>query len=503
VIQYFQRISDNFRDKNLWELGFVLLVGLFLGALVVSSPYLPISSGFQKILLVIPFAFTLVILFNNLERLILFTLAIAVPLNLDISLIISPYARNVENMANGRTIVALTELRLSLVMIVVAVGYVLWLVERRGVIRQPVRFLASTTIPALGLIFVYILSLLQASDKQLSIFKIVQLIELFLIYFYLANHLRTKHDLQFFITILMGGMLAESVLMIIQWRTGWSFSIAGITATVSSIDQRASGTFGTANSAAVIVAAYLALACTMFWLFPKNSQKVFSLICFVFGSIALISTAGRAAWGGFIIAILGFFFVGWRRGWVSLKSLIWLFIITLVIGGIFFPVINNRLTANDNGSAASRLMMFRLAWNVISSSPSHLLFGVGANNYALIAPAYYTSDVGNLGYIIDSSVHNAFLLTWAETGLIGLLFFIGILLATMVKAWKHIRSGNRFISLMALGLACAILVMIVEMFVDPFVARPKMLFIWLLISLVTSLDTLTILSPSQNLIGSD
>ena len=101
MIRYFQRFTNNLNQAKLWELGLSLVIGLLFGFLVVFSPYLPISSDFQKLVLVIPFAFTLVMLFNNLERLILFTIAIGVPLNLDISLIVSPYARNVENLVNG------------------------------------------------------------------------------------------------------------------------------------------------------------------------------------------------------------------------------------------------------------------------------------------------------------------------------------------------------------------------------------------------------------------
>jgi len=178
-----------FSERSVFEVGLSIFVGILFGSLIVFSPYLPISSDFQKLILVIPIAFTAVILFNNLERLILFTIAIGIPLNLDISIIISPYARNVQNIANGRTIVALTELRLSLIFIILTVGYLLWLVRRQGDSRLPVRFFASTSIPTLGLIFVSILSVIQAQDRQLSFFKIMQLVELFLIYFYIANHI--------------------------------------------------------------------------------------------------------------------------------------------------------------------------------------------------------------------------------------------------------------------------------------------------------------------------
>ena len=430
-------------------------------------------------------------LFKTLEKLVLFAIAISIPLNLDFSVIISPYARNAANIFHGyRTIVALTELRVSLILIVVVVGYILWLVDRQGASRRPFRFFAGTSRPALGLIFISIISVFQAQDIQLSLFRIVQLVELFLVYLYLANHIRTKQEMQYFVTVLMWGMLAESILMVVQRLTGWGFSIPGIDASIYTKLSRAEGTLGSPGTAGGILAAYLAIVSAMVWLFPKRSQKVFALVCFVVGCIALITTAGRAPWGSFVVAILGFILVAWRQAWIQRRTLILLFTMILVIGYIFSPMIYNRLTQDDRGSAESRLRMFRLAWNVIQASPSHLFLGVGANNYALVAPGYNTSDVGFLGYVIDSSVHNAYLLAWAETGLFGLFFFIVFLAVPLLKSWKHIRSGNRFISIIALGLGCALVAMCIQMLVDPFVARPLTIFVWLLVSLITSLDNM-------------
>ncbi len=479
-----------FPERSVLELCLALFIGLLFGVLVVLSPYMPVSTGFQKLILVVPFAFTAVILFNSLERLILFTIAVGIPLNLDISLIISPFARNLENLANGRTIVALTELRLGLIMIIVGLGYLFWLVKPQEKEQRRVRFFAGTTLPALGLILISILSLTQAQDGQLAFFKIAQLIELFLVYFYVANHVRTRQDIQFFTFIFMAAMFIESALMVIQWRTGLTFSIAGIAASIEADSHRIAGTLGTANSAAVIITAYLSIVCAMFWIFRKPVQKNIAAVCFMFGAIALISTAGRAAWGGFLVALLVFIFLGWLRGWLTRRTLILLLMLTVVIGWVFYPVIANRLTADDQGSALSRPMMFKLAWNVIQASPAHFFFGVGANNYALIAPAYITSDVGDLGYIIDSSVHNAFLLAWAETGLIGLLIFVGFLVNPLIKVWGYVRSNNRFVSLMGLGLGCALLAIYIQMMADPFIARPKMMLVWLLVGLIASLDNM-------------
>jgi MFS family permease len=465
------------------ELSLALLVGLAVGGLLIFSWNL--SLQWQQIIAVVPAAFVLVLLVRDLEKMVLIAIAVSIPLNLDVSLIISPYARNLTNLASGqRTLVALTELRLTLVSLVLVVGYALWLVGPRDADRKPFHFFARTSIPALAVIFVSILSMYQSRDLQLSFFQIAQLVELFLMYLYVANHIQTTHDLQFFVTVLMWAMLAECILMIWQWMTGSTFYIAGIEAQVMGDPPRVGGTLGNPNVAGGVISAYLVLVCAMLWLFPKPSQRLLALTCFAVGGIALISTASRASWGSFLGTLLGFALIVLWRGQVPRKTLGLFLLGVLMVGILFSQPIYNRLTEDDHGSEESRAMLVRLAWNVIRARP---WLGVGANNYALVAPDYYTSDVGDLGYVIDSSVHNKYLLTWAEIGLFGLLLYVGFLVAPLIYIWHCVRSGDRATSLIALGLGCAIVSMGIQMFAEHFSERPSTFLIWLLISLAASL----------------
>ena len=101
--------------------------------------------------------------------------------------------------------------------------------------------------------------------------------------------------------------------------------------------------------------------------------------------------------------------------------------------------------------------------------------------------------------IQNISVHNVYLLTWAETGLLGLLCLLSFLAAPLVKAWRHTRSDDRFVSLMALGLGCALLAIIIQMLSSPFVGRPINIYLWLLVALIASLDNLEAM-PAGSLI---
>lgn len=477
--------------QRLLELALSLFAGLIAGALIIFSWQL--SSMWRSFLILIPIAFVVVMLVNDLHKVILGAIAISVPLNLDVSLIISPYSANPENLARGnRTIVALTELRLSLVLVLLALGYALWLLKMPGH-DYKLRPFVATTLPALSFIFFSVLSVFHAQDWQLSFFRIVQLIELFLTYFYLANHIRTAPHMKFFVITLMWGMLFESALMIWQWITGETFLFAGLEATLIEGPRRVGGTLGGPNVAGGIISAFLPIVCAMMWILPKRVHKVFSALCLFLGCVALISTSSRASWGGFVMALLGFLFMGLRLGWVQREALIALFLLVLVIGGAFYQPIYTRLTSDDQGSAESRVKMAKLARNVIRAHP---WWGVGANNYALVGYKYYTPDVGNL-YVISSSVHNRYLLTWAETGLFGLLFFIALLFTPLVMAWRHVISGERFRSLMALGLGCALMSISIQMLAEHFSPRPSTLFIWMLFALITSLRNIEMVQSNS------
>lgn len=472
--------------QQIFELGLSLLAGLLVGVIIVFS--WGKSDLLQGAVFLFPVAFAALMLINDVEKTVLATIAVSIPLSLDFSAAFSPYSRTEENLARGSlTIVALTELRISLVLIVLVFGYALWVLEARRAGAKPVRFFSATTIPALGILFTSILSIFQSEDVQLSLFSMVQLLEFFLTYFYLVNHLKTKQDMLFFIQALMGGMFAESLLMIWQWFTGTYFWFVGIEAVVYENPRRVCGTFGNPNVAGGVVSGFLALACAMIWAFPKRAQKVFAIMCFVVGCIALISTSSRASWSGFLAAFLAFIFMAFWRGWVQRRTLMWMLIATVIIGLSFYPLIYDRLTLDDGGSAESRPKMARLAWNVIRAHP---WLGVGTNNYALVAADYYTSDVGYLGYVIYSSVHNKYLLMWAETGLFGLLFYIAFLLAPLFEVHYHLRTGDRFRALVGLGLGCALASMSVQMFAEHFSLRTSMLFVWILVALVTSLRNL-------------
>ncbi len=421
-------------------------------------------------------------LIDDLRKTILAAMALSVPLNIDVAVMFTPHADR-KNLALGLPhIVGLTELRLSLVFTLLLIGYALWLVESRTSSRKPARFFAATTLPALGLVFFSLLSVFQAQDRQLSFFRIAQLVELFLAYFYMANHIRTRRDMLFFVTVSLGGALAESILMIVQWITGLEFIVAGIQA-ITLGPGRVGGTLTNPGPAATYLSAHAIIACAIMWASSRASRKALAAFAFLLTVLALISTGSRAGWSAFAVTLPLFLLMGLVAGRIKVRGLIMLIMVVLVLGVIFYDVFHTRFTADDRGSAESRPQMWRLGWNMIQAHP---WLGVGANNYSLVNGDYYTPDVGNPN-LIGGQMHNRYLWIWTESGIFALLCYVGFLGAAIVYALSCIGSGRRWISLLGMGLACSVISLCIQMFTATFVERSITFFVWLLPALTASL----------------
>ena len=472
------------------ELVLALLVGSLIGMLVLYS--LRLSSQWQFVVALIPVGLAFVLLVNNLQRFILAAVVLSVPLNLDVSVIISPYAINPENAAAGHTmLIALTELRLSLVMIVLMIGYALWLVRPKTLEQKPVRLFPATTLPALGLLFFSILSVTQAQDYQLAMFRIAQLVEVFLAYFYLANHILSWQDMEFVLIVTFSGLAVESLIIVLQWSLGLSFSLAGF-ATASAGPGREGGTLGNAGPAGGYLSALSILACAMIWGFKSKWQIYLAAFSAVFGLVALIGTGSRIGWVGFAVTIILFGFAALKKGWIKPSTLSLLAVVLVLVGALFYSTVYNRLTGDDTDSATARIEMWKLSWNMIQANP---WLGVGAGNYALRTPDYYTYDVGEASHVINILVHNAYLGILAESGIFALLCYLGVIFGAIRNSWISMRSSSRFISLLGCGLGLAILSLSIQMVTGAFFLRSIVLFVWLLFAMAASLSNLAPSSP--------
>jgi len=179
------------------------------------------------------------------------------------------------------------------------------------------------------------------------------------------------------------------------------------------------------------------------------------------GAIIELLTASRATIGLAAAGYVLVFVISALRQWTSRKAVV------LFVGGgalaILVPVaiafIALRGQGELSGSDEARAAMQDAAWLLISGHP----FGVGANNYVLAANAYGANVAAGLSWTeFAAFVHNAYLLVTAETGYLGLVTLLLLLIRPMAVAFRcgwrqHDPQGD-----LLLGIGVALLIVYIH-----------------------------------------
>jgi O-antigen ligase len=304
------------------------------------------------------------------------------------------------------------------------------------------------------------------------------LIQIFLLWVYVVATTRTRQDVLLIVTLLITALALESLSMIAVGVTGRSFDLGVIT--VGDERGRVAGTFGSPNVAAGFL--YLLLAPALSILLTRSGRyyKWLAILGFGLGSLALLLTFSRAGWFAFFLSCGLLCFLAWRYGWLSPLLPLLFVIVVLLLAVIFQDSISNRIFGDDNGSAAARGPLMQLAFNMIWDNP----LGVGANNFAVRLMQYATLDRAAVWLF---TVHNKYLLVWAEAGIGALVAFLWFLLTIIRRGWYCWRARDRFLSPLALAFTLSIIGHMLHMSVDIFNSRTTVQLLWLIAALITAM----------------
>jgi putative inorganic carbon (HCO3(-)) transporter len=342
-------------------------------------------------------------------------------------------------------------------------------------------------LPLLLYLAITTLSVTVAHNVSLSLFEVALLLEACLVYFYVANNVRTRQDVVFVVSLLLVGCLLESLVNIILQFTGMPSTIWGaptqiqIEADPRQSFMRIGGTVGSPNFAAAYLSIMLASAASIMFANLGRSLKWLAIAVLGLGGVALIFTFSRGGWMAATLAVALICLFGYRRRGFSLRTPIALI---LILGTLCLPfqnVISARLLEDDKGSAESRIPLMKLALRIFEDNP---VLGVGANNFTVVMDRYLTSDFRE-GWLF--AVHNKYLLVLAETGIVGLLAFLAFLLDALRKGWQCWVHRDPLLSSLALGFTAAIAAHMLHMTVDVFRGRPTQQLLWLVAGLLTAM----------------
>jgi O-antigen ligase len=169
----------------------------------------------------------------------------------------------------------------------------------------------------------------------------------------------------------------------------------------------------------------------------KASKKYLIMTVYLFSLVALIFSFSRSGWLGFLsgLAVL-IAFVIFKKKYFQLKKILQIIILSLFLFAVAYSqysfLFHARLSANsrlENKSIAERMESLEYSIPIIQRN----FWGTGAGNYSLALKDKFPDQPG-WHY---QPVHNTYLLVWAEIGLFGILFFLGILFYILRRAWKQ------------------------------------------------------------------
>lgn len=381
---------------------------------------------------------------------------------------------------------AVAGLDLSITTIALVLLYVMWLVEflLNRVDRPPVPRLQWNVV-LYGTVAA--LSLCVAKEVQVASFQLLVIMEGLLLFVYVASWVRTREDVLFVLRFLFLGLIIESLLMMYLGASGQeSFKFAGMKARIDDQDPysspsalglpRVGGTVGSPNGCAGYISMLLAPALSVLFTRYRQSLKLLAMIAFFMGGIALVLTFSRGGWlASFLSVVLLFSFAARRiriPRWVLFSAIA----AVLITAIAFKSAISDRLTNSDQGAAASRIPLMHTALEMIADNP---ILGVGVNNYPLRMQEYATPDVEWL-----YTVHNKYLLDWAEMGIVGLIALLWFLLSTIRRGFQSWKAADPYLSPIAIGLSAAMIGIMVHMMLEYY---REDLFVWLGAALITAI----------------
>ena len=468
--------------RNFWwdfDLGLMLRwIGVFVVSAVLPLLYIVYISRYETVSLtnlLMPIAgllgiFVLMAFRPNLRKMLL------VVIIFDIVIQIDKYFNWEDEFGYLGT---LAGFNVSLTTLAILMLYSYWIIEL--LIEEdvsPYRPRFSVGYPHLLYMGTMALSLLAAVRPDFVYYQIWLHMQMFFLFSYIVGTFRSKED---FLLILMSFAVLvtfEATYMSWQRVTGGA---GGYVEGISVYAYRVSGHFGGPNAAGAFFSLTIVLLLPLALMQAKKIYNIMGIIGIIFGVIGVFLALSRGAWGASIISLIIFISLMVYRGWISISLPIMVVLLIIAIIFLFPDLVLNRIFGDDGGSADGRVPLNNLAMNMIDD---HFIIGVGANNFAAVAPDYLGPEFSRIWFY---TVHNQYLLVWSETGIIGFSAFIFFLLNIVWRGiWVWLQK-NKFTSMIGLSCLSAIVGHAFHFQADIFNSRPSVQMLWILASLITAL----------------
>lgn len=230
------------------------------------------------------------------------------------------------------------------------------------------------------------------------------------------------------------------------------------------LTRRAIATFFSPNMfGAYIVTAIPLCAGVLFNNIIEKKPYVLAGTSLIFLFIAVVLTKSLAAWISLSFGVIVFFMLARR----FLNRIAWIICIFILLMPLFLLFLRYDMfinLANQQNTLLQRLSFWRTTTEIIRDFP---LKGIGPGNLGNIYPKYRELVANETRF-----AHNIFLQTWAETGLLGIVSII-FLVIVFIKVSLNIKRN-----LFNIGLMTSCYVFIINNLFDFSYFIPQISFLW-------------------------
>jgi hypothetical protein len=296
---------------------------------------------------------------------------------------------------------------------VVAGAVITWLgsVKKEGLLSAPQNLLM------LGLFLAVLMSHARHTFLSFLVRDFRDFGKIVIVYFLVATAVDSVRRFRWLVFMLVIGALFMSWHGILQAHSADHTGFGGATALVQRelVRVRGFGLFHDPNDLALMLVAVLPF---LFSIATNRRENVpWRLLC-ALGMVPLLYciylTNSRGGWLALGVAVVTYVFLLLRNRKVALA----LAVGAVIVVFLFAPSRIRTISA-DEGAARGRLMAWGTGNRLLKRYP---IFGLGAHRFT-----EFSSE--------GRSAHNSFLLAWAEMGLFGYFFWLGMAMACSKDAW--------------------------------------------------------------------
>ncbi len=336
--------------------------------------------------------------------------------------------------------------------------YGLWFYRTNGFAGQKL-VLKPFGLLALLMMFWATVSLIPAKALQATAIGVFLIIKAFLAYFYFINNIKTRQTLLLMVNMLMLTLLFQGFVSVAQKTLGRPLGLSFLGEKITNLGKdlsRMRGTLGFPNQYGAFVILLLPMAISLSVFVKRSWYKVFLIVTTSFGLAGLFLSLSRSSWAGFLLGMVCFTFIMFRRGLLKPKFIVAIVVMIAVVAGVAFANMDTIEARFESGADGSwRELMVGISIPMIKDNP---VFGVGLFNYQ-----YHSFHIFKFWH----PVHNTFLRLASETGILGALLFIITIIVVLKESYKMAMKNDGLLSAVATGVFCGYVAFVVAINFGP------------------------------------